>query len=207
MVRVLYPYITTGKIITLTIWTFVSKVMSLLFRFVIAFLPGSRCHLISWLHSPFTIILEPKEIKSVTASTSSQSICHKVMELDAMIIVFCMLSFKAAFSLSAIRLVSSAYWSLWLVLLTVLIIAFDSFSLAFCMMYPKYKLNKQGDNIQSWCTPFPIWNQSIVPCAVLSVASCPAYWILRRQVRWSSIPVTLKIFHSLLCSTQSKGFK
>ena len=54
-----HPYITTGKIITLTIWTFVSKVMSLLFRFVIAFLPGSRCHLISWLQSPSAVILEP----------------------------------------------------------------------------------------------------------------------------------------------------
>ena len=57
-----------------------------------------------------------------------------------------------------------------------------------------YKLNKQGDNIQSWCTSFPIWNQSVVPCPVLPVASWPAYRFLRRQVRWSSILISLKIF-------------
>ena len=52
-------------------------------------------------------------------------------------------------------------------------------------MYSAYKLNKQGDNIHPWCTPFPIWNQSIVPCPVLTVAYWPAYWFLKRQVRWS----------------------
>ena len=53
-----------------------------------------------------------------------------------------------------------------------------------------YKLNKQGDNIQLWCTPFPVLNQSIVPCLVLTVVSCPAYRFLRRQVRWSGIPIS-----------------
>ena len=72
---------------------------------------------------------------------------------------------------------------------------------AFHMMYSAYKLNKQGDNIQPWCTPFPIWNQSIVP----TVASWPAYRFLRRQVRCSGIPIFLRIFHSLLWSTQSKA--
>jgi len=71
---------------------FVGKVMSLLFntlsRFVIAFLPSSKRLLISWLQSPSTVILEPKKIKSVTASTFSPSICHEVMGLDAMILVF-----------------------------------------------------------------------------------------------------------------------
>ena len=57
------------------------------------------------------------------------------------------------------------------------------------MMYSAYKLNKQGDNIQPCCTPFPIWNQSIVPCPVLTVASWPAYRFLKRQVRWSGIPL------------------
>ena len=52
-------------------------------------------------------------------------------------------------------------------------------------MYSRYKLNKQGDNIQPWCTPFPIWNQSVVPCPVLTVASWPAYRLLKGQVRWS----------------------
>ena len=73
-------------------------------------------------------------------------------------------------------------------------------------MYSACKLNKHGDNIQLWSTPFPIWNQSIVPCPVLTVASWPAYRFLRRQVRWSHIPIMLRIFHSLLWSTQSKGF-
>ena len=65
-------------------------------------------------------------------------------------------------------------------------------SLAFLMMYSVYnKLSKQGDNIQPWHTPFPIWNQSVVPCPVLTVASWPAYRILKRQVRWSGIPISL----------------
>ena len=68
-----------------------------------------------------------------------------------------------------------------------------------------YKLNNQGDTTQPWHTPFHIWNQSIVPCPVLTVASWPAYRFLRRQVRWSGIPISLRIFHSLLWSTQSKA--
>ena len=59
-----------------------------------------------------------------------------------------------------------------------------------------YKLNKQGDNIQPWCTPFPIWNQCVVPCLILPIASWPAYIFLKRQVRWSSIPVSFRMFHS-----------
>ena len=68
-----------------------------------------------------------------------------------------------------------------------------------------YKLNKQGDNIQPWCTPFPILNQSVVPCAVLTVASWPPYRFLRRQVRWSGIPICWRIFHGLLWSTLSNA--
>ena len=59
--------------------------------------------------------------------------------------------------------------------------------------------------IQPWCTPFPIWNQSVVPCPVLTVASWPAYRFLKRQVRWSGISISFRIFHSLLWSTQSKA--
>ena len=76
-----------------------------------------------------------------------------------------------------------------------------SFSLVFLIMYSAYKWNNHSDNIQSWCTPFPIWTQSVVPCPVLTIASWPAYWFLRRQVRWSGIPVSFRLFHSLLCST------
>ena len=83
---------TTGKTIALTRQTFVGKVMSLLFnmlsRLVIAFLPRSKCLLISWLQSPPAVILEPKKIKSVTVFIVSPSICHEVMGLDAMILVF-----------------------------------------------------------------------------------------------------------------------
>ena len=81
-----HPYMTTGKTIALTRWTFISKVISLLFnmlsRFVIAFLPRGKHLLISWLQSPSAVILEPKKIKSVTASTFSPSIFHEVLLLD-----------------------------------------------------------------------------------------------------------------------------
>ena len=85
---------TTGKTKTLTRLTFVGKVISLLFnmlsRLVIAFLPRSKCLLIAWLQSPSEVILEPKKIKSITVSIVSSSICHEVMGLDAMILVFWM---------------------------------------------------------------------------------------------------------------------
>ena len=92
MVQLSHPYMTTGKTIAFAIWAFVSKVMSLLFntlsRFVIAFLPRNKRLLVLWLQSPSTMILEPKEIKSVTASTLSPTICHEVMGEDVMILVF-----------------------------------------------------------------------------------------------------------------------
>ena len=72
-------------------------------------------------------------------------------------------------------------------------------------MYSAYKLNKQSDNIQPWCTSFPIWYQSVVPCPILTVVSWPAYRFLR-QVRCSGISISLRISHSLLWSIQSKGF-
>ena len=86
-------YITTGKNIALTIGTFVSKMMVLLFntlsRFVVTLLPKSKCLLISWLWSPHhAVILDSKKIKSVTAFTFSPSICHAIMGLDAKILVF-----------------------------------------------------------------------------------------------------------------------
>ena len=99
-----HPYMTTGKTIALIRWTFVDKVMCLIFnilsRLVITFLPRSKHLLISWLQSPSAVILEPRKIKSATASTVSPSICHEVMGPDAMILVFWMSSFKPTFSLS-----------------------------------------------------------------------------------------------------------
>ena len=89
LVQLSHPYMTTGKTIALIIWTFVGKVMSLLFntlfRFVVAFLPRSKHLLISWLQSSLTVILEPKKIKSVTASTFPPPICHEVMWLNFVI--------------------------------------------------------------------------------------------------------------------------
>ena len=92
MVQLSHLYMTTGKIIALIIWTFVGKVMSLLFnmlsRLAIAFLPRSKHLLISWLQSLSIVILKPKKIKSVTISTFPPSICHEVMGQDVMISVF-----------------------------------------------------------------------------------------------------------------------
>ena len=92
MVQLSHPYMTTGKTIALTRWTFVGKAMSLLFnmlsRLVIAFFPRTKHLLISWLQSPSAVILEPRKIKSVTVYTVSPSTSHEVMGLDAMIFIF-----------------------------------------------------------------------------------------------------------------------
>ena len=92
IVQLLHPYMTTGKTIALTRQTFVGKVMYLLFnmlsRLVITFLPRSKHLLISCLQSPSAVILEPPKIKFVTVSIVSPSICHELMGLDAMILVF-----------------------------------------------------------------------------------------------------------------------
>ena len=147
-------YMTTGKTIALTIWTFVANMMSLLFnmlsRFVIAFLPRSKHLLNSWLQSPSAVILESKKIKSVTVSTSSPSICYDIMGPDVMIFIFGMLSFKpvsslpsftlikrlfSSYSLSAIRVVSSTYLRLLIFFPAILIPVCDSSNLAFHIIY------------------------------------------------------------------------
>ena len=103
IVQLSCPYMTTGKTIALTIWTFVGKVMSLLFnvlsRLVITFLPSGKHLLISWLQSPSAVILEHPKINYLIVSIVSPSICHEMMGPDATIIVFWMLSFKPTFSL------------------------------------------------------------------------------------------------------------
>ena len=110
IVQLSHPYMITGKTMALTRQTFVGKVMSLLFnmlsRLVITFLPRSKRLLISWLQSPSAVILEPRKIKSVTGSTLSPSIRHEVMGLNAMTLVFSMLSFKPTFSLTSLKLSS-----------------------------------------------------------------------------------------------------
>ena len=168
MVQLSNLYMITGKTKALTIWIFVGKwclcflmttvaVMSLS-RFDVAFLPRGKCLLISWLQSPFAVILEPRKIKSVTVSTVCPSICHGVMGSDAIILVFGMLSFKPTFSLSSftfikrlfsssllsvIRVVSSAYLGLLMFLLAILIPAYDSSSPAFLMMHSAAGVNTQ----------------------------------------------------------------
>ena len=214
---------TTGKTIALTRWIFVGKVMSLLLnmlsRLVIAFLPRSKLLLISWLQSPSEVIFGAPKYKvshcfhcfPVYLPWRDRTPCHDLR--------FWMLSFKPAFSLSpftfikrlfsssllsAIRVVSSAYLRLLIFLPAILIPAFASSSPTFYMIYFAEKLNKQGNNTQPWHTPFPILNQSIVPCPFLT-ASWSTYRFLRRQVRWSGIPISWRIVHSLLWSTQSKA--
>ena len=96
-----HPYMTIWKTRAVTRWTFVGRVMSLLFnmlsKLIIAFLPRSKCLLISWLQSPPAVILKPKNTKSVTVSIFSPSICHEVMGPVAMILVLWILSFKPVF--------------------------------------------------------------------------------------------------------------
>ena len=142
------------------------------------------------------MILEPRKIKSATVSIVSPSICHEVMGPDAMILVsecwplsqlfHSPLSLSSrhssSYSLSAERVVLSTYLRLLIFLPEILIPAWASSSPAFLMMYSAYKLNKHSDNMQPWHTPFPIWNQSVVPCPVLPVTSRPAYRFHRRLV-------------------------
>ena len=113
IVQLSHPFMTTGKTIALTRWTFVGKVMSLLSnvlsRLVITFLTKSKHLFISWLQSPSAVILEPRKIKSDTVSTVSPSICYEVMGLDAMILVFWMLSFKPTFSPSSFTFIKRLF--------------------------------------------------------------------------------------------------
>ena len=186
-------------------------------RFVTAFLPRSKYLLIWWLQTTSGVILEPKKIKSAIVSIfsyiylpwSDVNGCHDLS--------FLMLSFNPAFSLfsftfikrlfsfsslSAIRVVSSVHLRLLVFLQVILILSCASYSLEFCMSYSAYKLNKQGENKLLCCTPFSNLNQSVVLCLVLTVASWPAYRFLQRQVRWSGIPISFRIFLFLLIHSQ-----
>ena len=205
MVQLSHLYMTTGKALTVQIC--VGKVMSLLlntlYRFVIAFLPRSK-------HLNF--------MAAVTMcndfGAQENKICHcfpfcpfyslgsdgtSCLDLSFFNIGFqaniCLLSsftlikrLFSSFSLSAIRMVSSAYLRLLIFLMAILIPACASSSQPFSTMYSVYKLNKQGDNIQPHHIPFPVLNQFVVPCPVLTVASWPAYRLFRRLFKWSGIP-------------------
>ena len=152
--------------------------------FAITFLSRSKCLLISWLQSPPDFGAQENKVCHCFNFSPIYLQWHDGTGYHDL--SFLMLNFKSTFlfsyftfikrldnssSLSAIRVVSSAYLRLLIFLLAILISAYDSSSPAFHMMYIAYKLHKQGDNIQPWCTPFPILNQSVVPCLVLTVAS------------------------------------
>ena len=220
MVQLSHPYMTTRKTIALTRQTFVSKVMSLHFnmlsRLVIAFLPRSKCLLISRLQSPSAMILEPPKIKSLTISIVSTSICHEFMGPDAMVLVFWMLSFKPTFSLSSltfikglfnssisvIQVVSSAYLRLLIFLPAVMIPPWVSPNLVFHMIYSAYKLNKQGGNQYTALTnSFP--NLEPVCCFMSSSNCCflTCIQISQGWLRWSGIPISLRIFQFVVIHT------
>ena len=213
-----------GKTIALTIWNFIRKVMSLLFDTLSMFVIAFSKELASFdfmtgvtIQSDFGAwknkVCHCFQFVTVCLPWSKGTGCYDLSFLNV--------GFRPAFSfssftfikrvfssssLSAIRVVSSAYLRLLIFLQAILIpAACDSSSLTFCMIFSAYMLNKQGDNIQPWCIPFPIWNQSVVPSPVLTVASWPTYRFLRRQVRWSGSAISKRIFHSLLWSTQSKA--
>ena len=136
-----------------------SLLLNMLSRLDITFLPKSKRLLISWLQSPSAVILEPPKIKSATVSTISLSISHEVVGPDAMIFIFCHKG-------DVIRISE------------VIDISSGNLDSSLCFVQPSVshdvlciEVKKHGDNIQPCCTPFPIWNQSVVPCPVLTVAS------------------------------------
>ena len=206
MIQLSHQYMTTGNTTSMTVWTFVGKAMTLPFnmmsRFVITFIPRSKHLLFAWLQSPSVVILEPKKIKSCHCSYFfSPSICYEVMKLEPMILVFWMLNFKPIFILfhphqEALQSLFTfcplggviCIFEVLIFLLANLILACDSSSPAFHILYSAYKVNKQSDNIPAQCSPFLILNQSFVSCLVLTVASLPAYKFLRRQVCQSRGP-------------------
>ena len=175
MVQLSHLHMTTRKTIALTRWTFVNKANVSTFNML--------CHrFYSKEQASFNLIAAvtvhsdfgTQENKVCHCFHCFPSICNEVMGLDATILVFWMLNFKPAFSLSSsnlikrlfsscslsvMRLVSSAYLRLLIFLPAILIPACGSSSPAFCMMYSAYTLSKQDDSIQLRCTPFPIWNQ------------------------------------------------
>ena len=173
MIQHSHPYMSTEKTIALTIQTFVGKVIPLLSnmlsRFVNALSPGSKHLLILWLQSPSAVIFEPNKVSHcfhcfpIYMPWSEGMAWSEDLWTLSFMPTFSLSSFTfkrlfSSTSLDGIRMVSSAYLKLLIFLLAVLIPACASSNLAFHRMYSAYKLNKQGDNIQPWPTPFTIWN-------------------------------------------------
>ena len=193
-----------------------SLLLNMLSRLVITFLPRSKRLLMSWLQSPSAVILEPKK--------NEVWHCFPIHfpgtdGPDAMIFVFWMLSqiFHSPLSLSSRGFLAPLHFchkggvicisEVIDFLLAILIPACVSSSPVFLMMYSAYKLNKQCDNMQPWRTPFPIWNQSVVPCPVLTVASWPSYRFLKRQVRDGLVFPSLSEFSTVYCDPHSQRFR
>ena len=195
MVQLSHPYMTTGKTIPLTRWTFVEKVMTLLINtlstLVIAFLLRSKGLLISWLQSQSSVTLEPKKIFCYCfhgfptyMPWRDGTRCHDLIFMNAEFLakIFTLLfQFNKrhfSSSLSAIRVVSSAYLRLLVFLPTILLPACSSFSPVFFMMYSAYKLNKQGNNTQPWCTRFSIFPEKHL---LLIYWVCQSLWLCGSQ--------------------------
>jgi len=181
----------------------------MLSRFVIAFLQRGKHLLISWLQSLSIVILEPKKTISVTFLLLPHLFAMKWWDqmprsyfFECWVSTsFSTLSFTlikrlfSSSSISAFRVVSSAYLRLLIFLPEILMLASDSSSPVF---HSSWKLSKQDGSIQPCCTPFLILNRPFVPCPVLTVASWSAYRFLRRQVRWSGIPISLTTIYKQL---------
>ena len=185
--------------------------MSLLFnmlsRFVIAFLPRSKHLLISWLQSPSAIILEHKKIKFVILSLVSPSVFHEVMGADAMILVFWMLSFRTAFSLSSFTFIMRLFHSSLLSAIRV-VSGFQSVLHQPGISHDvlRCKLHKQGDNqYTALMYSFPNLEPSTVPYQCLAGASWPTYRFRSRQGKVVWYSHLLKTLPQFLWSTQSKA--
>ena len=183
-----------------------SLLLNMLSRLVITFLPRSKRLLISWLQSPSAVILEPRKIVShcfqcfhcfrIYLPWSDGTRCHDLSFLSVEFYAnFFTLLFH--FHQEALKFFAFCHQGGVICISEVIDISPCNLNSSLCfiqprvlMMYSAYKLNKQGDNIQPWHTPFPVWNQSVIPCPVLTVASWPTYRFLRRQVRWSCIPIS-----------------
>ena len=193
--------------------TYVGKVVSLLFnslfRFVTTFLSRNNHHVIWWLQAPPSVILESKKLSLPLFPFLS----------EAMILISGVLSFKPAFSLSIwpssrgslvplyflpLRWCHLHIWDDWYFSPQ----SWFQFVIHLALHFTSYltsKLNKQGDTMQLWHNLFPILNQFALPCLVITFSSWPECRFLRRQVKWSGIPISWRVFHSLLWSTQSQA--
>ena len=215
-----HPYMTIGKIIAFTTWSFVGKMMFLLFNlmsaFIMVFLPRSKCLLISWLQSPYTVILEHKKIKSITVSNfpllfvwSDGASCHLYFECWVWSQLFhSSISCSSRSSLIPLCFLPLKwhhphFWGCWGFPGNLIPPACVSPSPEYSMMYSAYMLNKQGDtallysfpNLESVC-----WSLSGSNCCFLTYIQ-----VSQRQVRWSGISISLRIFHSFLWFIQSKA--